>query len=383
MNTKEIKTLVYQILKAEIKEHNVDVEILPLTSIENIAEIISTNLKTHPNNIEDLIYTLQTIKAELYINKTNDAYYNYASNKLKILIKNRTNLNELHFTWRLIKNIYHEYKHALLEKLIKKPYIETKEDLIFAIENIIDPTDDYYMTYHDDLYEEILANNYGIKKAEQFLSKNKRYTATYQKLKNIIKIDKILHEIYYRNYDLHLILIKVNKDVKEKIEEINDYPEDKELEIVRILYNKNGKFKSLKELFNTESWNKMSKEAQYLIISSESYLEDIDYKNATQEELYFLLDALSYALTLEYEKPRYNQEFRNKIENISRNLNDEDLEEINLYLDALLVLNTKENSNKIKIEKLQTMINTIIAIIKQKENPHKIKELITTKQSGT
>lgn len=372
MNNKSIKKLVYKILKEEIKEHNVEVDALPLTSLENIVEIISTNLKIKPRNLEELISTLESIKDDLYINKTTDACYNYMSNKLKIIIKNKNKLNETHFIWGLIKNIYHEYKHALVEKLLKKPYIETKEDLIFAIENLIEPTDEYYLTYHDDLYEEILANNYGIMKAEQYIKRNKQ--KTYEKLKIIIELDKILHNIYYRNYDFQLILLKINKDIKQNINEINLYPEDKKTEIVRTLYNKNGKFKSLSELSNTEKWNILSNEAKYLIISSESYFNDIDLNTLSKDELYFILDALSYSLTLEYERPIYNNFFRNKIETISRNLDDKDLGILNLYLDTLIVLNTKENSNKIKIEQLQKKINIIITLLKQKEQLIKIKK---------
>ena len=377
MNIKEIKKLVYQIVKEEIKEYQVPVEILPLTSIENIVEIILTNLKVYLKEKESLIYTLECIKSELYINKTNDAYYNYVSNKLKILIKNNKGTNDIHFIWKLIKNIYHEYKHAILEKLVKKPSIETVEDLIYSIENIIDPTDDYYRTYHDDFFEEIQANNYGIKKAEQFLKNNKHYQETYQKLKNIIELDKLLHEIYYRNYSFGLILVKVNQDIKDNIRELNTYQDDKHLEIVRTLYDKKGKFKSLKELFQTNNWNLLSQEAQYLIIGSESYLDDFDYQNATKEELYLILDALSYILTLEYEKPKYNQEFRKKLELISRTLTDEDLFVINLYMDALLVLNIKEESNQIRINQIQNMINTIIELIKNKNNKYTHKKINT------
>ena len=379
MNNKSIKKLVYKILREEIKEHNVEVDVLPLTSLENIAEIISTNLKIKPRNLDELISTLESIKNELYINKKIDAYYNYMSNKLKIIIKNKNKVNETCFIWKLIKNIYHEYRHALVEKLLKKPYIETKEDLIFAIENLIEPTDEYYLTYHDDLYEEILANNYGIKKAEHYLKTNMQYKEIYEKLKTTIELDKLLHEIYYRNYDFQLILEKVNKDIKQNINEINLYPDDKELEIVRTLYNKNGKFKSLKELSNTDNWNILSKEAKYLIISSEAYLNDFDYNNASKEELYLILDALSYALTIEYERPKYNQEYRLEIESISRTLTDEDLGVLNLYVDTLLILNTKEESNKIKIEKLQTMINTIINILKQKESTYQNKKILAKK----
>ena len=377
MNSKEIKKLVYQIIKEEIKEHKVPVEILPLTSIENITEIIFTNLTNYFNKKEILLFTLQTIKAELIINKITDACYNYANNKLKIIIKNNANMNNNHFKWRLIKNIYHEYKHAIIDKKVKQPYIETVEDLIYSIEKLIDTTDIYYRTYHEELYEEIQANNYGIKKAKHFLENNKKYQEIYGKLKNTIELDNLLHEIYYRNYNFSLTLKKVNQDIKDNIKELNSYPEDKELEIVRTLYDKKGKFKSLKELFQTPNWNILSIEAKYLIIGSEAYLNDFDYKNATIEELYFILDSLSYVLTLEYEKTKYNQEFRKRLELISRTQKDEDLEELDLYIDTLLILNIKEQSNQTIINQYQTMINVIIELINKKTNNYTNKRINT------
>lgn len=368
MDNKEIKKLIYQIANEEIKERSLKVGVLPLTSLENIIDIILTPLKSHPKNLKDLIFILRDTKNYLQANKNLDAYYDFESNELKILIKNHTKQEEAHFIWNLIKRIYHEYHHVILEKTFKKAYIETKEDVYYSIENLLNPLDEFYLTYHDDLYIEILANNYGFKKAYKFLKENKQYTQIYKKLENTIELDKILREIYHRNYDIQLLLSKINKDIKENIKALNCYLDEKELQIINLLYTKTGRFKSLKELSNTINWNNLDIEARYLIVSSEAYLTDIDYQNLSKEELYFILDALSYSLTIEYERPKYNQEFRTTIESISRKLTDEDIGALNIYLDAILMLNTKEKANQIKIEKLQTMINTITALINKKNN---------------
>ena len=364
MESKDTKKLILNLLSQEIKKYKVPVKILTLTPFENLLYILQTAITSHPQNIKELLALVEETKDEIYISAKTDAYYDYGNNKLKIILKQKKNIDEKHSIWMLLKNTYHEYKHTILEKLVKKPYIETKEDLFYAIENLIAPTDDFYLTYHDDFYEEIQANNYGIKKAEHFLQSNPQYKKQNQQLKNIITLDKLLHETYYRNYDFQLILAKVNSIIKENIHEINKYLNDKELAIVKILYKKSGKFKTPSELIQTQNWNNMSKEAQYLIISSESYLTDIDYTKCSKEELYFILDALSYSLTLEYEKPKHNQDFRDKLNQISKELNEDDLGEINLYLDTLLVLNNKEQSNIIKINKLKILIEQITVALK-------------------
>lgn len=379
MNNKTIKKLVYKILSAEIKEYNIEVEHLTLTPLENVINIILTGFKKNPRNLNEIIIVLEDIIDELQLNKINDAYYTNGINRLKVLIKRAPNISENQYIWSLIINIYHEFKHAIIAKLIKKPYIITKEDLYYALEDVINPLSDFYITYHDDFYEEIMSNNYATKKAELFLKTNKQYNVLYQKLTTTIELEKLFHQIFYRNYNFRLMLNEISKNIKENIKEINLYPNDETLEIVRIMYNENGKFKPLEELSQNNSWNKFSNEAKYLIISSDAYLNDFDYKNATKKELYFILDALSYSLTLEHERPKYNQEFRKKLEELSRNININDIKEGNLYLNTLNILNIKEESNKKEIDKLKNRITTIIALIKQKENTPKKRKHIPIK----
>lgn len=379
MDNKTIKKLVYRILKEEMKEYNVEVEVLALTPIENVINIILTGLNNHSKKLNEIIIVLEDIIDELHLNKINEAYYMTKINRLKILLKREPNISEKQYIWSLLINIYHEFKHAIIAKLIKKPYIETKEELYYALEDVISPLSNFFITYHDDFYEEIMANNYATKKAELFLKENKEYKKLYQELATTIGLEKLFHQIFYRNYNFRLMLNEITKNIKENIKEITLYPNDITLEIVRILYDENGNFKSLEELSKTDGWNILSKEAQYLVISSDAYLKDFDYKNATKEELYFILDALSYSLTLEYERPKYNHEFRMKLEKLSRNINISDNKESNLYLDTLNILNIKEETNKIEIEKLKNMINTIITLIKQKEINYQGRRLIQTK----
>ena len=295
------------------------------------------------------------------------------------MIENK-NITRENILWKNLKNIYHEYRHAIIDRKIKKPYIETKEDVYFAIEQLINPTDNFYLTYHDDLYDEICANNYGVRKAEQYIKTNKRYTKEYNKLKIIIELEKLKYQIYYRNYDFHLIFREVDKFIKKDIKELNLESEDNELQIVRLLYTKNGQLKSLQELTNNPNWNKLTKEAKYVIISSPTYLNSINLNFLSKQELYFILDALSYYLTLELEKINYNEVFRIVLEKLSRQLIQEEQEELNLYVDALLILNIKEESNQNQINNINKRIKEIIEILKQKENPPKGRKLIPQQQ---
>lgn len=380
MNNQEIKKLVYEIIGQEIKEHGVTVKPEIFTIIENIISVILKKIKNPPKNIEDLKFDLAEIRNEIYISRTVDAYWDYSSDELKILLKNHQNMPRENVLWRTLKNIYHEYRHAIIDRKIKKTYIETKEDVYFAIEQLIDPTSNFYLTYHDDIYDEICANNYGARKAEHYLQTTQRYRKEYESLKIAIELEKIKYQIYYRNYNFALIFKEANKFIKDNIKELNLESEDIELQIVRLLYTKNGHLKSLKELSHDPNWNHLTKEAQYVIISSPTYLKSVELKILSKQELYFILDALSYFLTQEIEKIKYNEYFRIELEKISRRLILDNQVELNLYLDALLILNVKEESNKNQINNLNKKIKEIIEILKEKENPPKKRRLIPRQQ---
>ena len=375
MNNKEIKELVYKILEEEKKQYNLEVDVLALTPLQNIFDILFSGLKRTPKRYEELILLLDDIKEALFLNRTEDAYYNTGLNILKILIKKQEkNITDNQFLWSLLINIYHEFKHVIIKFLIKQSNITIKEDLYYALEDTINSQNPFYLIYHDDFYEEIISNIYAVKKAELFLKTNKKYHNIYQELITTIELEKLLRNIYYRNYNFRLMLAEINKHIKYDIKEINKHPYNKTLEVVRILYNKDGKFKSLKELSLDTRWNNFTKEARYLVVSSTAYLDDFDYNNAPKEDLYFILDAITYSLTLEYEKPKYNKEFRKKLEELSKRINMYDICERNLYLDTLSILNQKETANELEIKKLKTKLNIILSILKQKELSYKIKK---------
>ena len=198
-----------------------------------------------------------------------------------------------------------------------------------------------------------------MEKAEKFLKENKTYSKIYTKIKSIIDIEKLLHEIYYQNHDIHPFINKINTDVKNSIKVIDFNSLAPECEIIKILYNKDGTFKTIKNLYQTKRWLELPKEAQLLILSSESYLNEFNYQKSTIEELELILEALNHSYNLESKKTIINRQLRIKLELLSRQLNEQINYNINIYLHTLLTLNEKEKLNKQKIEKIKLEIQKI------------------------
>lgn len=376
MKYKQSRELITKLLEQEIKDNGIKVEILPLTKAENILKIIK-------KGISKQIITTQAIfdeiKSELYANELTSAYYDYESHKLKVLIDTikKDSLEKERYLWNLIKTVYHEYKHAIVGQT-KTGEIRNKEDLYVTLEDMISPIGDIYLEYHDRFYEEILANQYGIEKADKLFKKRISNTATYKKLRFSIETEKTLHEIYYRNYDVHPFLSVINNTVKKSVHELNLSYLDPKCQIIKVLYNNEGNFKQLSELYQDEDWLKYPKEVQYLIVSSKPYLTDFDFNNATKEELNFILEALNYVEKEEVNRVSMNEFLRLKLDNLSELLDEKDQYSVDFYLTALLTLNKNEKINKEKQEKIKARQEQIKELIHQKDNPPKVKSRFIT-----
>lgn len=373
MNNKNTKKLVYQILKEEIKEHGIKIDIYVLNKIETIFKIIHTVSKLESKTLNNII---ESIKDEIYYNQKSLAGYNYSQKEISVFLDNIKKvklINEEEYLWTLIRSTYHEYKHVIINEHLNIQ-IKTIEDFYYIIGLLITPTEDFCLEKHDDMYDEILANLYGVQKAEKYLKENPKYTKTYKKLKNIIEVEKLLHEIHYQNHDIHTFINKLNCDVKEVFDKIDFSNLAPECTIISILYNDDGSFKDLFTLFQDEKWHNLPKEAKLLIISSDAYLEEYDYKNAYKEDLKFILEALSYSYNLENRKKLINRNLRNRLEILSKKIERSNKYHLNIYLETLLILNEKESLNKHKLDKIKLYKEKILNIIDKQQSTPKSKK---------
>lgn len=345
------KKLVYKIIENEINENGVKVNVLPVSNIENIKEIIRQEIKEKIDNkdiniLEMLVEIIANLKFEII--EQNLGFYDSEKHKIKILltnIKNRSD-NKKEFFYNILDTIYHEYNHAILyEDLIQKDnLIKYKLELDWILWDI----SNYYETNNYDFYQEILAYNYSNEKAMKFIE---RYPKAYQFLKSDIKKLKYLHQIYLQNYDPQQFINRISKIIKMKDIKTKNQ-EFKKNELLAKLFKKDGSPKLQKDL---------SQEGIYIIISSRAYLDIIDYGTQKKETLYIILEALNYTYNIEQIRTEQNKNLRNEI--MDNPLYD---------IDLLSLLDKKQKRVEKKLNYLELQIEKINLILNNKTDNKKM-----------
>lgn len=343
MTNSEIKELIYKILTIEMKKQGIKVEIQVTTRLENIFDILKTKITNTKNNKKEI---LLDIKDELIANKKCYAYYDLPTNKIKILIDaiKKDNYNEEILIWNIIKISFHEYKHVLIQH--QPQNIESS--FYINLENLIDVND--YFKMHDEIYEEIIADKYAIEKATQIIKPKYPTTLANKKLELNIKLEKILNSIYYQNYDIQYALDYINILIKD-----NNDPNLQKVNIIKILYNKDGTLKDINKLLQTNDSSPLPIKILYLIISTDTYLQNINYQKLSIEELKILIEAINYKYEIEYNKSISNEITRNQLEKLSEHVGLTDEHNIDLYIYTCQILNNKELINQSKVEKLYNL----------------------------
>lgn len=344
MKTEKMKNLVYKIVESETKKHQIKVTAYPTTQKENLYRIITTKLPekytTYQEKINDIIEEIK-----FNYRNGNYGYCTPKTNEIIILLDqiqklNSTNTKE-QTLYILIKSTYHELKHLISDKFRK----ENPNDIItfyLDLETLILLEDYKKDTIYNNLYEEIIADKYGIEQTTKLLKK--ATPKTYEKIKLYISLEELLNNIYYQNYDSQLIIDYLNDLSKDrKLLQIKKYPS----KTIKNISNEDGTFKNITTLFQENNDNTLPIEAKYLIISSATYLNNINYQNITKEELLILSNAIDYTYHLEKQKELKNNELRTILENLSKNIKTYD--ELEIYIQTLLTLNEKETNNQNKL----------------------------------
>lgn len=374
MNNKISKKLVYFILKKEIIEHQINPQVLALTNLENLYEIIKTNVKKYHTDQNLKLYNIiKDIISEIRYSKIAIGYS--TTNKIKILLKNlkKYNKNKNQYLWNLVNTTYHEIKHILID-IEEYSNPSCIEYYYLTIENLLRRLTDCYPKYHDEFYEEIMANRYALKKTISFLEEYSKETI--EELTKYIKAFTINQKIYYTNYDIEHFLNYIDFLIKEKgtIKDIskNTYP----YYIVHVLYQKNTKFKSLEELSKELYWLDFPLEIKYLIISSRPYLDDIDYNTLPKEDLEFILKAINYNYKLELKKSISNKKIRTRLTKLINNTKKTN-PTYPYYLLSMPILEQKEINNQIKLQYLKQQKTEIEKLL----NKPKVKKRLASQES--
>ena len=366
---KKSKELVNLIAQKELKENGIEVGVRPVTNFENIYDIIKNELqnKKDDNNITKLALIIN-ILSEIETISYEHGGFIFAENKLKIYLSNIKNysITSDEYLWALILSTYHETNHAITynEDKTKRSelinFYRTLDYLALSLDNT------YYKENYYNFHDEIMAEKYGTTKAKNLF---KRRPHIYNKIKDYMKIDVLLNRINETNYDAQSAINHIHYMLKIKKNDLIIYG-DKSAEIYfTLLYNDNRTYKNLATLFDNQEWNKVPLIIRYLIISSESYLTEVDYLNITKKELEFLLEAIDYIYNLEKIKYTKNKKLRLSVKNLNDNVSYFRIDKSAL----LLLLYDKEDQNINKLNYLKFQKEKVTNLLNDKKNNTKQK----------
>lgn len=189
----------------------------------------------------------------------------------------------------------HEVGHSHQEQ--KKDQYTLFEQFCFDLEYfILENNPNHYNIYSAEYLQETLADIYGITKTELFLNnyphlyeQNKEYIL---KLKKDYNLQKVTYDFYFIFEEFH----KLNK---------NHNKLNVAIKQTDFLYIKNtNTFKPISEIINNwlEKWGKTS---LYYILSSKEFINQLNFKNLTKEELKYLEEAIKHIYQIELEKKDY------------------------------------------------------------------------------
>lgn len=172
---------------------------------------------------------------------------------------------------QLLKTTYHELYHAIYFNTKQKGF-KFNDFNSFACDleqflmkhNIGTPL--RYLYNHDSFMFEILANIYGVKKTEEYISQNPN--AHNYDLKKLKKI-KQKYDRQYDNYNLSKILDDIIKNYKSALK-----CKDFDKSFFEIFLNEDGTFKNLNSSFLNEKINQIDKRIIDAFLNTNSFLKE-------------------------------------------------------------------------------------------------------------
>lgn len=317
LTIKEMKKIAQDILDKEL-DNETNATIVTIGEYyRNILTNKKYRLKFKMHNI------LTPIKCNGYYNRGNNTIFvflNYLNRKkIRICKPNIFNLCEI---------CYHELRHAQQKKfnLFSYEYFFTMLETYLLEENY-----SRYERAHDLVFFEIGANIYGTVKAKEYIKKN--YPEEYEHYKNYIEKLEYKRTFMYMTYNAPEVFenyieeSKINskfgvKPIDTSIKKSNEYiinDFDGLKMILSVFLKKNWEYKSIKEITENELFPKIDKKIIYIILSSKSFLKQLDIKDLLPEELELLEKSLNYIKAVYYNQNQYIEKQKKKKKTFHKN----------------------------------------------------------------
>ena len=216
----------------------------------------------------------------------------------KFTISKRIKKNTPHQLVDLLNTIHHEFRHSH-QREKQASYNLFERLFISEIETyIMDKDRSHYQNNHDEYLMEIDADLFSVKQTEEFL---KKYPEIYDKEKNYMDGVKNFYQFEKINYDSDKIWEKFYQLYKVNTENTENN------EIINIFINKNTKeYNSIRDICNNKNISLLDEKTFCRILSSKSFLEQINIENLEETEIEILRRTIKYRLEEEEKAKRYN-----------------------------------------------------------------------------
>lgn len=320
-NIQEMKKFIYQIVEKELQENQLDCHIFPITTIEFYQKLLSSKECPLLEKIFSLYYPFYST-----------GFYNQYSQEITIFLNHFLKIKDNYLCqFNLLFVCYHEIRHLYQNNFFS---INTLEGYLKYIEDNIRKFDfsDDYLFHHDKYSFEIGANLYGLQKAKKYFLQH--YPNQLDNIKNTY--DKFEHRfmIDYFSYDpidtINWYILLMQRRYKEAhfiLSTNKEFPLPNK--VSSIFLNDDYTCKSLTEIINHPKLSSISKELIYSFITSEVFLNHIQYSSLNQEEKELFSKAINYAKTFyqnqkntltQYGILHFSQNDKKKISNLLNTL---------------------------------------------------------------
>ena len=302
LSIEEMKRISHEIIEKELKQFGIELNVFPLTFVEYYNDYVF-------NKKNSLIKMASYSTVPLIAGGFNDLKGN------TVIFLNRINKIEKieQKIFKLVQVCYHEARHSVQQKFDNYSYDGFLRDIDHFLKIKID-----YILEHDKYSFEIDANLYGVKRTKEYL-KN-RYPNLYEKHKDEIEKLEKRYQFDYMTYDASDTVeraikmlritdkVRNNKIIKRKsLHEISP--------VLDIFLNEDASFKNFSEIVQNDRFKRLDKRIVYAILSSKSFLEQIDVNQLLQRELEIINESLQYTSAL----------YKKQIKLIEQSLNEKNI----------------------------------------------------------
>lgn len=287
----EIKKIVQSIIFNECKKHQInpkDLSVFPITWVEYYKECFKNkHLKLY--NI-----TLPLI--------ANGFFTNNSQNKQIVVFINQQMASDL---THILLVTFHEFRHLYQDTKVNA---WSYEGLIFNIEQLLKTQNHKeYLDNHDKYFFEIDANLYGAKMAINYLENNGIYSPNSKELEYLKMLERV-YDYDYFNFNFSSLFEKF----------INSY-RNKKFDhsclnfTMGVFLNKDGSFKSIKDIIKNPNFSFLDKRSIYSIISSKIFLKELDFSTLSKDDQELIDIALEYQQNLNSKRKLVNKHFFKEI----------------------------------------------------------------------